>query len=201
VDEVAFGRYRLIAAIVVVIGAILVAAGIAGYLLQPHPPASQTPTVLPAQPSGPTVQSAPASAPTAQPSAAADVPGLAPFVGSWHAHEEGLDIQPNGHGRETYSDRSTCPDAPMAGCGITGTVDFTLSAVSGDTATGAVTAASNSKTRWAGRSASPWSAAVRGFSYQWREGSRASRSATATTTSTPVTTTAVPEMIAGQCGA
>jgi hypothetical protein len=96
VDEVAFGRYRLIAAIVVVIGAILVAAGIAGYLLQPHPPASQTPTVLPAQPSGPTVQSAPASAPTAQPSAAADVPGLAPFVGSWHAHEEGLDIQPNG---------------------------------------------------------------------------------------------------------
>jgi hypothetical protein len=33
----------------------------------------------------------------------------------------------------------------MAGCGITGTVDFTLSAVSGDTATGAVTAASNSK--------------------------------------------------------
>lgn len=77
--------------------------------------------------------------------ASADLPGLAPFVGSWHAHEEGLDIQPNGHGRETYSDRSTCPDAPMAGCGITGTVDFTLTSVSGDTATGAITAASNPK--------------------------------------------------------
>ena len=48
------------------------------------------------------------------PPAAADVPGLAPFVGSWHAHEEGLDIQPNGNGRETYADKSTCPDAPAA---------------------------------------------------------------------------------------
>jgi hypothetical protein len=66
------------------------------------------------------------------PPAAADVPGLAPFVGSWHAHEEGLDIQPNGNGRETYADKSTCPD-------------FTLTSVSGDTATGAITAASNPK--------------------------------------------------------
>jgi hypothetical protein len=41
------------------------------------------------------------------PPAAADVPGLAPFVGSWHAHEEGLDVQPNGNGRETYPDKST----------------------------------------------------------------------------------------------
>ena len=77
--------------------------------------------------------------------ASADLPGLAPFVGSWHAHEEGLDIQPNGHGRETYSDRSTCTDAPMAGCGIAGTVDFTLTSVSGQTATGTITAASNPK--------------------------------------------------------
>ena len=145
-DEVAFGRYRLIAAIVVVIGVILVAAGIAGYLLQPHPPASQTPTVLPAQPSGPTVQSAvllPFQQPA--PSSAPPPPGLAPFVGSWHAHEEGLAIQPNGNGRETYADESTCPDAPAAGCGKTGTVDFTLTSVSGDTATGAITAASNPK--------------------------------------------------------
>jgi hypothetical protein len=79
------------------------------------------------------------------PSAAADVPGIAPFVGSWHAHEEGLGIQPNGHGRETYNDLSTCPDAPMAGCGIGGTTDFMLTSVSGDTATGTITAASNPK--------------------------------------------------------
>jgi hypothetical protein len=77
------------------------------------------------------------------PPAAADLPGLNPFVGSWHAHEEGLDIQPNGNGRETYADTSTCPDAPAAGCGKTGTVDFTLTSVSGDTATGVITAASN----------------------------------------------------------
>ena len=79
------------------------------------------------------------------PPAAADVAGIAPFVGSWHAHVEGLDIQPNGNGHETYNDRSTCPDAPMAGCGIAGTVDFTLTSVSGDTAAGAITAASNPK--------------------------------------------------------
>jgi hypothetical protein len=84
------------------------------------------------------------------PVASADVPGLNPFVGSWHAHEEGLDIQPNGHGRETYSDRTSCPDAPMAGCGIPGTVDFMLTTVSGDTATGAITAASNPKNPIAG---------------------------------------------------
>jgi hypothetical protein len=77
------------------------------------------------------------------PTAAADVPGLAPFVGSWHAHEEGLDIQPDGSGRETYADKSSCPDAPAAGCGMTGTVDFTLTSASGDTATGVITAASN----------------------------------------------------------
>lgn len=77
------------------------------------------------------------------PSAAADLPGLAPFVGSWHAHEERLEIQPDGNGRETYADKSTCPDAPAAGCGVTGTVDFTLTSVSGDTAGGAITAASN----------------------------------------------------------
>ena len=70
---------------------------------------------------------------------------LTPFVGSWHAHEESLEIQPNGHGREMYPDRTTCPDAPMAGCGITGTVDFVLTSVSGDTASGAITAASNPK--------------------------------------------------------
>jgi hypothetical protein len=70
---------------------------------------------------------------------------LVPFVGSWHAHEERLVIQPDGHGRETYADRSSCPTAPMAGCGITGTVDFVLTSVSGDKATGAITAASNTK--------------------------------------------------------
>jgi hypothetical protein len=70
------------------------------------------------------------AAPVFEPPTAADLSGLAPFVGCWHAHEEGLDIQ-------TYADKSTCPDAPAAGCGKTATVDFTLTSVSGDTANGA----------------------------------------------------------------
>jgi hypothetical protein len=79
------------------------------------------------------------------PSAYAHTTALAPFVGSWHAHEEGLQIQPDGHGRETYTDRSTCPNAPMSGCGIAGSADFLLTSVSGDTASGTITAASNPK--------------------------------------------------------
>jgi hypothetical protein len=79
------------------------------------------------------------------PSAAADGQGLTAFAGAWHAHEEGLNIDANGHGQETYADKSTCPDAPAAGCGKTGTVDFTLTSVSGDTASGVITAASDPK--------------------------------------------------------
>jgi hypothetical protein len=79
------------------------------------------------------------------PSVSADVPGVAAFAGSWHAHEESLDIQPNGNGRETYPDRSTCPDAPAAGCGQSATTDFMLTFVSGDTATGIITASSDPK--------------------------------------------------------
>jgi hypothetical protein len=80
------------------------------------------------------------------PHAAADIPGIAPFTGSWHAHASGLTVNGDGSGRLTYADISACPsacsghddyaDAPLA------TVDFTLTSVSGDTATGNVTAAS-----------------------------------------------------------
>lgn len=82
------------------------------------------------------------------PQAAADVPGIAPFTGSWQAHASGLTINSDGSGRLTYADISACPnacsghdnyaDAPLA------TVDFTLISVLGDTATGSVNAASNS---------------------------------------------------------
>ncbi|MGH3847750.1 MAG: hypothetical protein ACRDS0_40995, partial [Pseudonocardiaceae bacterium] len=106
---------------------------------------SSAPQASSTEPSSYSAYSPPTQAPTPTPTAAADVPGIAPFVGSWHAHEEGLDIEPNGHGRETYPDRSTCPDAPMAGCGKTGTTDFMLTSVSGDTAAGTITAASDPK--------------------------------------------------------
>ena len=81
------------------------------------------------------------------PHAAADVPGIDPFTGPWHAHASGLTINGDGLDRLTYADISACPsacsghddyaDAPLA------TVDFTLISVSGDTATGSVNAASN----------------------------------------------------------
>ena len=81
------------------------------------------------------------------PHAAADIPGIDPFTGSWHAHASGLTINSDGFGRLTYADISACPsacgghddyaDAPLA------TVDFTLTSVSDDTATGSVNAASN----------------------------------------------------------
>ena len=81
------------------------------------------------------------------PPAAADLTGIAPFTGSWHAHASGLTINSDGSGRLMYADISACPsacsghddyaDAPVA------TVDFTLDSVLGDTATGSVSAASN----------------------------------------------------------
>jgi len=84
---------------------------------------------------------------TLAPQAAADVPGIGPFTGSWHAHASGLTINGDGFGRLTYADISACPsacsghddyaDAPLA------TVDFTLTSVWGDTATGSVNVASN----------------------------------------------------------
>jgi hypothetical protein len=54
-----------------------------------------------------------------------------PFVGTWQAHEESLVVNADGTGVETYPDRSSCPNAPMAGCGQTGTVNFQLSEVQG----------------------------------------------------------------------
>jgi hypothetical protein len=62
----------------------------------------------------------------------ADVPWIAPFVGSWSAaHSNGLNIQSDGTGRWTYPDRRTCPHFPFQpdGCGVTGTTDFTLTSL------------------------------------------------------------------------
>jgi hypothetical protein len=78
------------------------------------------------------------------PLAQADVAGIAPFVGEWGGgHSGGLNIQSDGTGRWTYSDTRTCPNAPLAGCGVTGTTDFTLTSVANGTATGTVTASTD----------------------------------------------------------
>lgn len=77
-----------------------------------------------------------------------------PFVGTWQAHEEHLVVNADGTGVETYPDRSSCPNAPMAGCGQTGTVNFTLGEVQGPppigmqpdtTAYGSVTSGGNAE--------------------------------------------------------
>ncbi|BBY08989.1 hypothetical protein [Mycobacterium noviomagense] len=81
------------------------------------------------------------------PCSATDMPGIASFTGSWHAHASRLTINNDGSGRLTYADISACPaacsghddyaDAPPA------SVNFMLTSVSGGTATGNVKAASN----------------------------------------------------------
>ena len=51
------------------------------------------------------------AAPSFAPSAAVDVPGLSPFVGSWHAHEEGLDLPP-----EWQRSRDVCRHIDLSRC-------------------------------------------------------------------------------------
>lgn len=141
-------RQRALIAVLVATVVVLAAGmGIAGYLLLQHSPASQTPTAAPS--SGQTVQPAPPSSAVIPPATAtpgAEMPGLAPFVGHWSGgHSGSLDVYSDGTGRWTYSDISTCPNAPLAGCGITGVADFRLTSVANGTATGSVTGGSNPK--------------------------------------------------------
>lgn len=75
------------------------------------------------------------------PSAGPDVPGRASFMGTWRAHEEGLVNRTEGNGHIDYQDLSSCLTCSMAGA-TSGVTEFTLISVSGNTATGFVTAAS-----------------------------------------------------------
>lgn len=133
----------LVAALVVLAGVI----GVTGFLLLQHKHASPAPAAQPAAPSGSTAQPAPPSSaavpsPTSAPGGAPS--GLAPFLGQWGGGHSGrIEIHPDGTGRWSYPDTSTCPNAPLAGCGIIGTADFTLTSVANGTATGSVTASSN----------------------------------------------------------
>jgi hypothetical protein len=69
---------------------------------------------------------------------------LTPFLGQWSGGHSGLlNVHPDGTGNWKYPDTSTCPDAPLAGCGITGTTDFKLTSIVKGTATGSVTATTN----------------------------------------------------------
>lgn len=132
------GQRALIAALVVAVVVLAGIAGVTGYLLLQRNDAASPPSARPAAPSPAVVPSPPAVP-------AVEVPGLAPFLGKWGGGNAGgsIEIDANGSGSWKFSDRSTCPDAPMIGCGIIGIADFTLTSVANGTATGGVTASSN----------------------------------------------------------
>jgi hypothetical protein len=76
------------------------------------------------------------------PSANADFPGLAPFIGTWQKHAEKLVIDNNGTGVDTFPDLTECTscsdaDAPK------GTLTFTLTSAVDGIASGSVTASSD----------------------------------------------------------
>ncbi|WP_422604526.1 protein kinase domain-containing protein [Mycobacterium sp.] len=95
-----------------------------------------------AQPSTTSSITATPTSTTTSPPAAAGVPGLAPFVGRWTAHEETLVIRQTGSGHLAYADLRACPSCAFANA-PTGTLDFTLTSVSNDVATGSVDASSD----------------------------------------------------------
>ncbi|GAB3025776.1 serine/threonine-protein kinase [Mycobacterium bourgelatii] len=120
------GRIAAITAAVVIVAVLGI---VGGYLLSRPATTSQSPATAQSsatvEPSTPALPATPAEPTT---TARTGLAGLEPFVGSWHAHREGLVITANGKGQHTYSD---------------GMENFTLTSVFGDTATGTVDSSSN----------------------------------------------------------
>jgi hypothetical protein len=140
-------RRPLMVALIAAVAAIVVILGaVAGYLLRPESPASQTQTAPP--PTEPTAQPPASAEPTAQPPPpATQTPQpavLAPFVGRWERHEEGLVIDSTGIGNLTYADVRLCPSCSSADAPA-GTLVFTLTSVSNGVASGSVTASSDAQ--------------------------------------------------------
>ena len=139
-------RRPLMVALIAAVAAIVVILGaVAGYLLRPESPASQTQT---AQPAPPPTQTSASAEPTAQPPPpATQTPqpaALAPFVGRWERHEESLVIDSTGTGNLTYADVRLCPSCSSADAPA-GTLVFTLTSVSNGVASGSVTASSDAQ--------------------------------------------------------
>jgi hypothetical protein len=66
----------------------------------------------------------------------AHVPGLAPFVGNWAGLREDITIGADGHGRYHHKDR--CPSCRSMSEFPYSYMDFTLTSVSGNTASGTI---------------------------------------------------------------
>ncbi|MGH3556827.1 MAG: protein kinase domain-containing protein [Mycobacterium sp.] len=104
--------------------------------------AISTTTTTPIPTSNTTTPTPTGTTTTTSPSAAAAVPELAPFVGSWMAHVGILVIRQTGSGHLAYTDLRACPSCSFADAPVS-TVDFTLTSVSNDVATGSVEASSD----------------------------------------------------------
>jgi hypothetical protein len=76
------------------------------------------------------------------PSASADFPGLAPFVGTWKQHDAQLVIDNTGTGVATYPDIGACPSC-SEGNAPRGTFTFTLTRAEHGVAVGSITASSD----------------------------------------------------------
>ena len=135
-------RWPLIAALIAAAIVLIVAAAGITYLLRP---ASNTPTAQPSasteqtgQPATASGQTTPASSGAVPSTTATAVAGLDPFFGTWQAHTGSLVIDSAGTG---HLSAKWCPkcSAPTEN-----TVDFTLTSVSNDVASGSLTASSDS---------------------------------------------------------
>jgi hypothetical protein len=78
------------------------------------------------------------------PLASADVPGLAPFVGTWSGMRESVAIDDTGHAHFQYMDSNACQSCSMADMPYS-TMDFVLTSVSNGVASGSVTASSGTR--------------------------------------------------------
>ena len=141
------------AAVVSAVSAVVAVVAVAAVVLWPHRPATgqqpasapspaavAAPSTVAAAPSTVTVTAPPPAATVAQPSPT--VPPLGYFAGYWTGHERTLVIRQSGTGHFTYADTAACPSCSLATAPV-GTVDFTLTSVSNDVASGNVDASSD----------------------------------------------------------
>jgi hypothetical protein len=84
-----------------------------------------------------TTNVAPSTSPTSV------VSGFTQWSGAWGAHEQQLEISPTGDGTLSYQDLTACPNCSFASA-PTATMEFMLTSVNGGTASGTVTASSDS---------------------------------------------------------
>lgn len=135
---------------VVIAALVAIIVTLANHTNRPSSSAPQTPDTQPttnpantatATPAYTTSQTYSVTVPPS-PAASAGVPGLAPFAREWKGMRESISIDLTGQGQFHYM--MICTSCSMADTPY-GTMDFTLTSVSGDTASGSVTTTSDAQ--------------------------------------------------------